>query len=44
MKETELKPCESCAYYDEDRDNQPCCSCFGQNFEEADDEQREDTY
>jgi hypothetical protein len=26
--------CERCAFYDEDRDNQPCCSCFGQNFEE----------
>lgn len=36
MKETELKPCERCAFYDEDRDNQPCYSCFGQNFEEAD--------
>lgn len=27
--------CEKCVYYDEDRDNQPCCSCNGQNFEEA---------
>ena len=34
MKETELKPCDRCAYYNEDRDNQPCCSCFGQNFED----------
>lgn len=25
--------CEKCAYYDEDRNNQPCCSCDGQNFE-----------
>ncbi len=41
MKQTELKPCERCAFYDEDRDNQPCCTCFGQNFEEADNEQRE---
>lgn len=28
--------CENCVYYDEDRDNQPCCSCHGQNFEEID--------
>ena len=34
MNKTELKPCERCAYYNEDRDNQPCCSCFGQNFED----------
>lgn len=32
--------CEKCVYYDEDRDNQPCCSCYGQNFEEVDNEQR----
>ena len=33
--------CENCIYYDEDRENQPCCGCNGQNFEEADNEQRE---
>lgn len=38
MKETEL--CERCAFYDEDRDNQPCCSCEGQNFVEEETIQR----
>lgn len=27
--------CEKCVYYDEDRRDQPCCSCNGQNFEEG---------
>ena len=36
-----VKPCDMCAYYDTDRKDQPCCSCNGQNFEEADNEQRE---
>lgn len=27
--------CEKCVYYDEDRNDHPCCSCHGQNFEEA---------
>ena len=24
---TEKGQCETCIYYDEDRDNQPCCNC-----------------
>ena len=24
---TKTKQCETCIYYDEDIDNQPCCSC-----------------
>ena len=39
MKTCEM--CERCANYNEDRDNQPCCSCFGQNFEEAEEEEKE---
>lgn len=28
------KCCESCVYYDTDRNDQPCCSCVGGcNFE-----------
>ena len=28
------KQCENCKFYDEDRDNQPCCSCVNkENFE-----------
>lgn len=28
--------CETCAYYDTDRDDMPCCSCNGgENWEEA---------
>lgn len=30
--------CENCTFYDEDRNDQPCCTCHGQNFEEAKDE------
>ena len=30
-----MRECEECAFYNEDRDDQPCCSCFGQNFEET---------
>lgn len=26
--------CETCVYYDCDRDDCPCCSCSGQNYEE----------
>lgn len=34
--------CDDCAFYNEDVNDQPCCSCFGQNFEEQkDNEQRE---
>ena len=28
--------CETCAYYNTDRDDMPCCSCEdGENWEEA---------
>lgn len=28
--------CETCAYYDTDRDDMPCCYCHdGENWEEA---------
>jgi hypothetical protein len=30
--------CDDCAFYNEDDRDQPCCSCLGQNFEEADNE------
>lgn len=26
--------CETCVYYDCDRDDCPCCSCSGKNYEE----------
>lgn len=30
-----MKKCETCVYYDTDKDDQPCCSCFfGENWEE----------
>lgn len=25
--------CETCAYYDTDKDEQPCCCCDGENWE-----------
>lgn len=31
------KVCETCLYYDTDRQDQPCCGCIcGCNYEEAD--------
>jgi hypothetical protein len=31
--------CETCAYYDTDRDDQPCCGCVdGVNYERREDE------
>ncbi len=28
--------CETCIYYDTDKDDQPCCSCVeGENYEES---------
>ena len=29
------RDCDNCAFYDEDRDNQPCCYCTGECFEPA---------
>lgn len=30
------RSCESCVYYDTDRNEQPCCYCIdGENFEES---------
>lgn len=31
----EMSDCETCAYYDTDRNDQPCCSCVGQENWEA---------
>lgn len=35
----EEQDCDTCAYYDTDRDDQPCCSCVdGANWERYEDE------
>ena len=34
--------CDDCAFYNEDANDQPCCSCFGQNFEEVSDNEQRD--
>jgi hypothetical protein len=33
------KECETCAYYDTDKHDQPCCGCVdGENYERCEDE------
>lgn len=42
FEDSEEKSCDTCAFYNEDRDNQPCCYCSDHICweEEEDDEQR----
>lgn len=36
------KDCDNCVFYDEDRDNQPCCYCYGySNWEKGESEDTE---
>ena len=35
-----MKDCVDCAYYNTDRDDMPCCSCFEKiNFEQREDDE-----
>lgn len=37
-----MKDCADCIYYNTDRDDMPCCSCFdGINFEQGEDDDLE---
>jgi hypothetical protein len=37
-----MNKCETCVYYDTDRNDQPCCGCCGGvNYEEVDDNERQ---
>ena len=39
LDDYEEQDCETCAYYDTDRNDQPCCSCFDwENWERCKDE------